>query len=119
MAILKNDRKKEKVGHKLVGAVVPPYVHEFMTLYTLAKGTTKSRLFKTMMEEWMGNKRAEESDDKLLAEIIDRLNCLREVDRATHRATSFEKYKQIVWKELESKGLKKTYITLIINELTP
>jgi len=115
MGILKSDSKK--VGHKLIGVIVPPWTHEYMTLYTLAKGTSKSKLFKIMVEEWMAQKRIEENDKMLLQEIIDRLNEQRTKDKTCHKAIPFDRFKKIVEEELSDKGLKPVYITLILAEL--
>ena len=119
MGILKTDRKKEMEGHKLVGAIFPPWLHEYMTLYTLAKGTTKSKLLKTTMEGWMSSQRAAEADDILIKEIVERLNVQRSIDKANRTGISFMSYKEAIRAELISKGLKKTYVTLILSGLIP
>ena len=102
MTTLLSNRKKTDC--KLVGGYLPPQVYTYMTLYALAKGTTKTNIIKELLEEWVkaNSKRAKEG--KLLEEIVERLFQQWKSIR-TRRDMTFEQYKAKVGLELQNKGL--------------
>ena len=51
MPILSINSKRE--NHKLVGVSLPSPVHDYMTLYSLAKGSSKSKIFKSLLVPWV------------------------------------------------------------------
>ena len=114
MSILRtNNRNKDT---KLIGAVVLPHVHQYLTLYTLAKGTTKAQLFKDLIEEWILAKRATETDDVLVTLLLDRIDdqWMQEQDKMT-----FDTFKNLIKEEMEDKGLKASYINAILSKMSP
>jgi imidazoleglycerol phosphate dehydratase HisB len=115
MPILKAESKR--LGYKYVGVSVSSWVFEYLTLYTLAKGTTKAKMYKVLIELWIKNHRAEEDDTVLIKEIVQRLNNQRKIDRANKVIIPLDKYKKEAEKELLEKGLKNSYVQLIIADL--
>lgn len=115
MSILKAETTRS--NYKLVGVTLPLRVHSYISLYTLAKGSTKAGLFKELIMTWMNEKKETESDKKLIQQITKRIQ--------KNWASLSEKkpdYKLIVFKtdmeqELLSRGIPPNYIELIIKEI--
>ena len=111
--------KSKRDDYKLVGVQVPPRVHNYLTLYTLAKGTPKSTLLKVMIDDWM--------DDQLVgvgyteAVLIKELVCLvnkewQALKKKKPRAT-FDEFKSRLKYELTKKGLEEQQIAEIFIKL--
>jgi len=102
---------------KLIGAVVSPHIHQYITLFALAKGTTKSKLFKDLLNEWMLAQRATATDDALLKELIQRINEQWEKEKESNPSMKFDKFTDLISNEMRDKGLKMSYITLVLAEI--
>lgn len=113
MGILRTSTKIKDT--KLIGAVVPPHIHQYLTLYVLAKGTTKATLFKELIESWMAEQRKTETDDVLVKMLIARIadQWYEEKSKMT-----FENFKAIVKLEMEDKGLKASYVNVVLSQMT-
>ena len=116
MPILRKDSTR-KEDFKLIGVSVRRWVHEYLTLYTLAKGSTKSILLRQMVEQLLIEQREINTDAILIKEISDKLNYIRYEDRVRGVKLSFEKYKEEVLVELRKRGLKESYIEIIMSQL--
>jgi hypothetical protein len=109
MAILKSRSKRE--GHRFIGVVVAPWVFEYITLYALAYGTKKSVLYKELMEDWVSKGRIRNTDDVMLRELVDRIK------ESMPDGMGLKEYKESIYKELNSNGLKESYINLVLSEI--
>jgi len=118
MAILRKTSTR-KEDYKLIGVSVRRWVHEYLTLYTLAKDCTKSILLRDMVEKLIIEKREAETDAILITEVSNRLNTIRYNEKIEGKALPIEKYKLEVEKELKTRGLKQTYIEIILSEILP
>lgn len=72
MAILKTD--KHSVGYKLIGVSIPQWLHNYISLYCLAKNKTKSDILKGMLDSWYSQVHAKEPSEKLVQDIIEKAN---------------------------------------------
>jgi hypothetical protein len=115
MGILRAESKRK--GYKLIGVTVPSYIFEYLTLYILAKETTKAKVLKDIVDKWIKSQRQIDTDQILIKDIVIKLNMQRKINRANGVHQSIEDYKKIVEEELLRKGLKGSYIQLIIAEL--
>lgn len=103
----------KKRGHKLVGVNVLPPVFEYLTLYGLAKGKSKSALIATLLDEWKKERAEMYSIQSLRANIIEKI----EASFKSQIKLSFEEFKLEVEKTLRGKGLEETHITYILKHL--
>ena len=103
--------------HRLVGVHLPLQVHSFLTLYSLAKGVSKSTLFKSLISKWIVQQKKEESDNDLILEIAQRSSMLWKINKSTNVLLSFTVFKRDIEKELLQKGISETYVKLILTEI--
>jgi hypothetical protein len=115
MSILKVKSKVK--DNKLIGANVPPHVHQYFTLYTLAKGTSKSKIFQTILEEWMANTRSTNPDNILLQELAERISGEWEKVKEEHPSSTLDQFKLVIAEEMEAKGLKTSNIHLVLAQI--
>lgn len=105
---------KKKSGYRLVGVHVSPPVHNFLTLYGLAKGVSKSTVFKEAIDQWSTNIDKVEGENDLMEQIIKRAyKKWKERKKAKPRA-DFNIYITTLQKELMQKGLTKEQTEQII-----
>ena len=109
--------KSKRKDHKLVGASLPQWVHGYLTLYCLAKGTTKSSIIKERLEAWIKGQREKTSDIVLCTTIACRINEQWMLKKAKLPTVSFTDFKRSVECELRDKGLHDTDIALITSKL--
>ena len=102
---------------KMVGAFMPPYIHEYITLYTLAKSTTKAKLLTSLVEPWILAQRSKEPDSELVDQVVRRIKMEWKVERITKKDATIEKFKETTKQVLTAKGIKQIYITRILNEI--
>lgn len=98
---------QKTLNTKLVGAAMPLQFCNYMTLYALAKGITKSRIIREGLEVW---KRNNQSEEELIQEII-------WAAQATYRSKkgmSLISFKDQLRRELKSKGLDSQQIKTIV-----
>lgn len=114
MTIFKKESKNK--DSKMIGAIVLPHIHQYLTLYILAKSSSKSQLLITIIENWMMQTRQEEPDDVLIRELASRLNERWEQEK---ESMTFERFKDLAKQEMEEKDLKPQYVTMVINQLKP
>ena len=115
MGILKIKKKRE--DYKLVGINLPPPEHNYLTLYTLAKGVPKARILKMLITGWIEVQKKNNSEEVLLSEIIHRINLHRKVKRKIGDRLSLAEYKVSIEEELTKKGLFEEDIEHILQEI--
>lgn len=91
--------------NKYVGAKLPPRICSYLTLYSLAKGTNKSKIIKELIDSWMLKQRAKELDTVLIREVTSRINSQWLTSKVLNTQISFSKFKEIAQEELLAKGL--------------
>jgi|BioPla2DNA2_1021312.scaffolds.fasta_scaffold28956_3 hypothetical protein len=114
MSVLKSESKRKDYVH--VGTYVPRRVHNYLTLYSLVKDTTKAKLIKGMIDSWIGNNKPTLSETTLVDELIQRLNMRWKINKS-QGVCIFSDYKEIVELELKEKGINKVYVTYILSKL--
>jgi hypothetical protein len=114
MSVLKNENKTDS---KLVGVLMPISANNYITLYSLAKGVTKSKIFKPLIEDWLEQQQNKESDEDLLQEIVQRVDTLWKVRKSNNKKLQFKTFRDELEKELAGKGLKEEQIEFIIKEI--
>jgi len=105
-----NDKRS---GYKLIGAMMPPWVHIYMTLYSLAKGTTKSKIITKLLEEWM----EQEPEYAILIEkLVNRLVLKWNAIKSSKLDITFTEYIKDVERELIAKGIPENDVKTIIKK---
>jgi len=94
-----------KTTKKLVGAFLSPRVHSYLTLYSLAKGTFKSKIIRNLLESWIDKQKNKEPDSKLIQQIVTRLNHQWMTSKVLSPALAFNDFKAIIRQDLLDKGL--------------
>ena len=113
MGILKDDmNKREEV--KLLGALLPLRLDNYLSVYALAKHVTKTQIVKELLEAWMIAKRVEEPDELLLQAIIERSNQQCNIAKIHNPELALDAFKLQLQRELLNKGISKTYVQLIL-----
>lgn len=100
---------------KLVGVQVPLQSHNFLTLYSLAKGISKAHLLQTLIDDWEKDFEGEESN--LIKELSNRINEEWKVRIKEHPKASFNEFKNLLEKELFWKGLTAKQIDIILKQI--
>jgi hypothetical protein len=107
-------RKENRDDYRLVGVHVLPPVHNYITLYTLAKGIAKTTLLKQLLDYWIEEQSEEHTEAQLKEMLIVRINEQWHLRKKKHPRASFTEYKEKVGKELLSKGLNKKQVNSIL-----
>jgi len=117
MTVLK--KISSRIGFKLVGVTVPPKTYSYICLQCIAQGITKATLLKNLIKDWSDSEKKKNSDEKLLQNIIKRLQ--REINLQRRRnpdvVFDLESFRDTVEAELLEKGIIPTYVETIVNEL--
>jgi len=113
MGILKVESRR--AGFKLVGISIPTEIHNYLSLFTLARGITKSDLFRVLIDDWMTNQKSEETDNELIQELAVRVNNEWQAKKKLHPRASLNEFKTSLEKELISKGMRTIQIISILN----
>lgn len=112
MGILKKDN--HNVGYKLIGVSAPGWLHNYMSLYCLAKNKTKSDILKGMLDVWHTQIKSKEPQEKLIQDVIDKANdewvC---VHQKTPGKTIVE-FKEELHTEMKNRGLNAFQTNIIL-----
>jgi len=111
MAIFSNDKRN---SYKLIGASLPPWVHIYMTLYALAKGTTKSQIISKLLNEWMEK---EPEYSILIEKLVDRLIINWNGIKTAKLDITFVEYLKSAEMELLTKGIPENDVKTIIKKV--
>jgi hypothetical protein len=90
-------------------------VHNYLSLYTIAKGITKTSIFKELLMTWVDERKKEESDMALVQQIIRRTHMQWVKQR--QRGITLMVFKAELRQELENRGISYEYIDLILRDL--
>lgn len=91
------------------GGYLPPEILQYVHLYCLARGVTKSDLVRIMAKDWKSKTKKEISEAVLFNEIVDMI-------QAEYEVTEFGKnvFIQKIREELNSKNIGLAYINGIM-----
>ena len=102
-----------KKCRKLLGVKIPPEVFDYLTLYSTAKGKSKSSIVYSLIEEWMKGKVQNYTIPSLRDDIISKLTAYYK----SQNTLSITEFKEETEKTLQGKGLDKQHITYILKHL--
>lgn len=112
MGILKKDNHTK--GYKLVGVSVPQWLHNYISLYCLAKNKTKSDILKGMLDVWHAQIKLKEPQERLVQEIIEKANDeWKDVLRKNPEKT-IDEFKAELECELKNRGLNPFQMNIIL-----
>jgi len=115
MKILKTDKHNQ--NYKLIGVSIPLWVHNYISLYCLAKNTTKSDLVKGWIGAWHDQVKSKEPEERLVQEIIEKVNTEWEnIQKKTPEVLS-ETFKVDIEKELTLRGVSIRQIRIILKAI--
>ena len=112
MAVLQIEPERKEV---LIGAYVSKRVHSYFTLYTLAKGESKSRILNTLFLDWISRQKEIDSETELLKQIVLRVRKTR--SKFKNKGMDINMFKKVIEAELMSKGVSENYVALILSEI--
>ncbi len=111
MSVLKVEYKEKRlVESKLVGAHVPQQVSDYLTLHSLAHGTTKSIVVRNAIQSWYASRSA--TEEELIKLLINRAKKQYESSK-----NSIELFKRRLGIDLKHKGISKKHIETILTAL--
>ena len=113
MTILKAD-KINKQGN-LVGAYVGDRIFGYLALYCVAKNTLKSRIFTTLLLDWISKQKMVYSEPKLIRMIIDNIKAQRK--RKAYRDMNLDEFREKIEAELLKKGIVLDIVAKILIEI--
>lgn len=114
---LLNKSKYNKQDYKLVGVSLPLRVRNYLTLYTIAKETSKSKILKCLIDSWMAEHREKEPDSELINAIVQRIKIRWKVEKASGKGMPYTDFKNSIEFELHKKEVPELYIKLILQEI--
>jgi hypothetical protein len=107
MSILK--AKSQSKLSKFMGVFLPPWIQQYLLLYSMAKGINRSEIVRSQLEHWV--EKQPESDEQLIQEIIVKVQSQWEVEKA--KGDTLQSYRIKLLQELKSKGVPANYIDTI------
>jgi hypothetical protein len=111
MTILKKD--KHSASYKLLGVSIPQWLHNYLSLYCLAKNKTKSEVMQGWIDVWHTQTKAKDPQEKLIQEIIGKANVeWAEVSKKTDKP--MVEFKDDLERELKLRGLNPFQINIIL-----
>ena len=115
MPVLKTKSKRGK--HILLGASMPSWVHVYLSLYGLAKRTSKSDIIKLLMNDWINRMRVVDNETNLVQEIAEQIHILWATEKRLQKKNTYEEFKEKIESELHRKGIPDNYIRLIFKKI--
>jgi hypothetical protein len=109
--------RKEREGYKLLGVSVPDRVHNYLTFYAMAKGSTKSEVVKKLVYEWVNDQKEKTPDNILIQDIVQKINIRWRAEKTSQTPITFFTFKDLARQELLEKGVNETYVNLILADL--
>jgi 6-pyruvoyl-tetrahydropterin synthase len=114
MSILKTQKKETM---KFLGVFLPPWLHQYLTIYTLAKGITKATIIRYLIEDWGNHQMTIDTEESLIQEIIQKVKLEWKLEKHVSSSHDLFLYKKKLEKELTNKNVEKKYIDKILNEI--
>lgn len=115
MTILKTDNHTK--SHRLIGVSVPMWLHNYLSLYCLAKKKTKSDVMKGWIDSWHTQTKAKEPQEKLVQEIIEIINEDWKSVLKHNPEKLLEEYKEELNQEMVNRGLNPFQISIILKAI--
>ena len=113
--ILKSSSNKEKLNSKIIGVLLPGELHAFFSLYTTAKGLTKTTIVKDELIDWADTMRMCGNDEKeLINEIIVKVRHRWNTTKIKTPELTLRDFKRTLKTELRTKGITEQHIETII-----
>jgi hypothetical protein len=111
--------KSKRDDYRLVGVSMPSTFHNFMSLYSIAKKTSKSAILAGLIEEWCKEAKNYKSEAQLINIIVKNINAKWSAEKLTNKRKNFDFYKERLTLELSKKGITENQIKLILEKLKP
>ncbi len=113
MTILRSNTKR--IDTKLVGVLLPMELHAYFSLYTVAKGITKTVIIKDELNNWAhATQLCGEIEEELIKEIIEKIREKWNAIKIKTPEKSIKDFKQELKTELRIKGISEQHINLIM-----
>jgi hypothetical protein len=109
--------KSKRSNYKLVGVSMPSPYHNYMSLYSIAKKTSKSAILAGLIEEWCKEMTSHKSETQLIVLIAKEINAKWKIEKITNKRKNFDFYKSRLEAELVKKGITKDQIQRIFTKL--
>ena len=114
MPILKAEKKEPL---KFIGAFLSPHTQQYLLMYSLAKGVTKTTIIRKLIEDWMEKEQVDFPIDQLILLVAHRGKLQWKTEKSLTPNSEFFLFKKKFEQELRSKGVDEKYIQTILNEL--
>lgn len=108
-------RKSERHDKELVGAYMDEVISYYLTLFSIAKGQSKSITIREQLTTWFENQKEDVS--QLVEEITGKVQAEWVKTKRKDPAASYLKFRQSVRQELAVRGVKEQEIKTILTEL--
>jgi len=105
----------KRKDYRLVGATLPGWMCSYITLYTIAKGSSKAKIVKGLIDAWITRSRINDPEEKLIEEIITRIN--DQWQRVKSQGEDFNNFKDALTLELTQKYVLPHHVSMIIKNL--
>jgi protease II len=99
---------------KLIGVSVPLWLHNYISLYCLAKKKTKSDVMKGWIDSWYVQTKAKEPQEKLVQEIIEIINEEWKAVLKHNPEKTIEEFKCELEAEMKNRGFNSLQINIIL-----
>lgn len=109
--------RSKRDNFKHVGAALPSHFSEYLALYTVAKGVTKTGILKKLFENWIKIQQANQSEDELIAEVINRIKIQWKGESTSKFGADYDAFKSKIKKELLSHGIPAETVQNIISKI--
>lgn len=109
--------ENRRANFKLVGASLPPQVHNYISLYTVAKGLNKTSIMKELFENWMKQQKIKGASETALMDLIEKRARIQWQITKTDKTTTFADFKRILINELGRKGVSEDHINTILQKI--
>ena len=104
-------------GSRLVGVYLPSDTHRELTLLSIAKGQSKSKIIKTLIEDWILRQKEKKGDREVLREITNRASKRWQIEKMKLKPLTFALFKERLGDELLGKGMLEDHVKIILNEI--
>lgn len=102
---------------RLVGVHLPRQVVDYLNLFVLAKGITKSFVVRKEIQKWHKEVKYDSPEEDLVHDLINQIKVRRRVNKTTGDAVPLAKFRKVLRNELRRKGIAQNHITEIIDSL--
>jgi len=111
MSILSGKVKEKSM---FVGAHISSHTHYYLTLFCIARDTSKAKLIKELLDSW---KTREEEEIELIKDIVSRIDQQCMIKKKIDPTITSDRFIVEVTRELQAKGLKQSAIETILKKI--